>query len=83
MFNTKAQHVLSIRNELLDHIHDNYADSVDIFDLVVAFSSIASQIAYDTAPTNRHAKSLIKTGLHFGRLILEDNMRQVKHENTH
>jgi len=83
MFNTKAQHVLSIRNELLDHIHDNYADSVDIFDLVVALSSIASQIAYDTAPTNRHAKSLIKTGLHFGRLILEDNMRQVKHENTH
>ena len=83
MFNEKAQHVLNLRNELLDHIHDNYATSVDIFDLVVAFSSIASQIAYDTAPTKRHAKSLLKTGLSFGRLVLEENRREVEYEDTH
>jgi len=83
MFDTKAQHVLNLRNELLDHIHDNYATSVDIFDLVVAFSSIASQIAYDTAPTKRQAKSLIKTGLNFGKLMLEENMREVEYENAH
>ena len=83
MFDTKAQHVLDLRNELIDHIHDNYLDSVDIFDLVVAFSSIASQIAYDTAPTKRQAKSLIKTGLNFGKLMLEENMREVEYENAH
>jgi len=83
MFDTKAQHVLDLRNELIDHIHDNYLDSVDIFDLVVAFSSIASQIAYDTAPTKRQAKSLIKTGLNFGKLMLEENRREVEYEDTH
>ena len=83
MFDEKAQHVLDLRNELLDHIHDNYGASVDIFDLVVAFSSIASQIAYDTAPTKRQAKSLIKTGLNFGKLMLEENMREVEYENAH
>lgn len=76
MFDTKAQSVMSLRNELLDHVHDNYADSVDVFDLVVAFSSIAAQIAHDAAPTKRHAKGLIKTGLQFGRLILEDQRAQ-------
>lgn len=59
------------RDELIDHFGKIYGDKVTIQDMAFTLCSIASEMAYDCAPTKADAAQVLNNGIVFGLMIHE------------